>query len=322
MNQESKDILIELFNASVEQSEAALAIVFRAKRHEYIDLIDQLESKRFIERRDDRYYVQLSSLLEIEGHKEVDELMRQCEEIFQYLRSYYLENPGRNISLNTLAEFTKIPRSRLNKVISYMVQAHIFGGYTSKFQDEDNAFVLPSEPILKAKIFKDTIFRISDSTENLFIDEPRYAYDINHYAIDNGAFVNTLRVEALKNMQSLDFDFSRLVRICEEINSNYKHKNYIATSILLRVLIDHVPPLLGFKTFKEVASSYSGKSLKGTFLHLENGCRNISDGLMHQTIRRKESLPTVNQVNYSADVDVLLAEIIRKFQEPNFKQPM
>jgi hypothetical protein len=201
-----------------------------------------------------------------------------------------------------------------------MVQAHIFGGYTSKFQDVEDAFVLPSEPILKVKIFKDAIFRISESTENLFIGEPRYTYDINSYAVDNGLFIDALKIDTIKNMQSLDFDFLRLVRICEEINSNYKQKNYMATSILLRVLIDHVPPLLGFRTFKEVASGYPGKSLKGTFLHLENGCRSISDGLLHQTIRRKESLPTVNQVNYSADVDVLLGEIIRKLQEYNVTQ--
>jgi len=321
MNQASKNILIELFKASIEPSEAAVAIVFRAKQHEHIDLIEQLESKRFIERRDERYYVQLSSLLEIEGVNEVDELLSLCEKIFQYLRCYYLENPGKNILLNTLAESTNTSRAHLDKALSYMVQTHIFGGYTTKFHEVVDAYVLPSEPILRAKIFKDAIYRISDTTENPFLGEPRYVYDVNSYTIDNSSFINALRIDAIKNLQSIDFDFSRLIRICEEINSNYKQKNYIATSILLRVLIDHVPPLLGFKTFKEVASSYPGKSFKGTFLHLENGCRSISDGLMHQTIRRKESLPTINQVNYSADVDVLLGEIIRKFAELNITQP-
>ena len=320
MNQISKNILIELFKASIEPSIAAVAIVFRAKHHEHMDLIDHLESKRFIERRDERYYVQLSSLLEIEEADEVDDLLSLCEKIFQYLRHYYLENPGQQILLNILAKSIDIPRCQIDSALSYMVQTYIFGGHSTKFHGMEDAYVLPSEQIIRVKIFKDAINRISGSTENLFLGDSTYVYDINSYVMNTGAFVNALRIHTLKTLRSLDFDFSRLVRICEEINSSYAQKNYMATSILLRVLIDHVPPLLGFNTFKEIASSYPGKSLKNTFQRLENGCRSISDGLLHQTIRRKESLPTLDQVNYSADIDVLLGEIIRKCEELSVTQ--
>ena len=45
--------------------------------------------------------------------------------------------------------------------------------------------------------------------------------------------------------------------------------------------------------------------------HLQNSSRKIADSNLHTLIRGKESLPSQIQVNFSNDVDVLLAEIIR-----------
>lgn len=44
---------------------------------------------------------------------------------------------------------------------------------------------------------------------------------------------------------------------------------------------------------------------------LENSSRKIADSYLHTKIRKKESLPNKTQVNFSNDIDVLLAEIIR-----------
>lgn len=49
--------------------------------------------------------------------------------------------------------------------------------------------------------------------------------------------------------------------------------------------------------------------------NLENSYRKIADALLHQKIRKSESLPTKVMVDFSSDVDVLLAEIIRIINE-------
>ena len=49
-------------------------------------------------------------------------------------------------------------------------------------------------------------------------------------------------------------------------------------------------------------------------LNLENSLRNISDANLHTNIRKKEVLPTFNQVDFRADIDVLLAEIVQIFK--------
>jgi hypothetical protein len=111
----------------------------------------------------------------------------------------------------------------------------------------------------------------------------------------------------------LTFDFRKLVRLCEEINSAYGQQCYYATAMLIRGLLDHVPPVFGFKTFSEVANNYTGggRSFKETMQHLENASRKVGDAHLHIPIRKSETLPTEQQVNCGQQLDVLLSEIVR-----------
>jgi hypothetical protein len=119
------------------------------------------------------------------------------------------------------------------------------------------------------------------------------------------------RLRELRKLVSSDFDFRKLIRLCEEINSSYAAGNYFATAMLTRGLLDHVPPVFGKKTFAEVVNNYGAKSFKGTMQHLDSGIRNVADGHLHGQIRKKETLPEPQQVDFRAGLDVLLGEIAR-----------
>jgi hypothetical protein len=108
-----------------------------------------------------------------------------------------------------------------------------------------------------------------------------------------------------------DFDFRKLIQLCEEINKAYKDGCYFATA--MRGLLDHVPHVFGFKIFSEVANNYAGggKSFKETMHHLENASRKVADAHLHMPIRKSETLPTAQQVNCGQQLDVLLSEIVR-----------
>jgi hypothetical protein len=54
-----------------------------------------------------------------------------------------------------------------------------------------------------------------------------------------------------------------------------------------------------------------GKSFKDAMCQLENFARKIADAHLHMPIRRKETLPVAQQVNFSPHLDVLLSEIVR-----------
>jgi len=48
--------------------------------------------------------------------------------------------------------------------------------------------------------------------------------------------------------------------------------------------------------------------------HLDKSLRKIADSYLHGHIRERESLPNKTQVNFSQDIDVLLAEICRRLK--------
>jgi hypothetical protein len=123
--------------------------------------------------------------------------------------------------------------------------------------------------------------------------------------------VSETRLAGLRALSSTKFDFQKLIRFCEELNTCYSNGCLLATAVLTRALLDHVPPIFGQSTFAQVVGGYGSKTFKESMLHLEDGARNVADEHLHRTIRKRETLPTPQQVHFAPMLDVLLAEIIR-----------
>lgn len=124
-------------------------------------------------------------------------------------------------------------------------------------------------------------------------------------------FVHPARIKELKALKNADFDISKLVRFCEELNTAFSCECYLSTAMLVRAIADHIPPIFEKSTFTEVANNHGSKSFKDSMKNLDNSSRKISDSHLHTQIRKKEVLPNSNQVDFSNDLDVLLAEIYR-----------
>jgi hypothetical protein len=133
-------------------------------------------------------------------------------------------------------------------------------------------------------------------------------------------YVDYSRIAALQKRGAGDWDFTRLIELCREINVASANRCHLSTAMLLRTILNHVPPILGFNTFAEVANSYGGaksqKSFKGSMQRLEGSLRNIADMHLHSPIRPREDVPTAVQVDFAAELDVLLGEVIRLCDSP------
>lgn len=130
------------------------------------------------------------------------------------------------------------------------------------------------------------------------------------------SYVAPERIRALQALGGKGkWDFSRLLELCRELNVVAEHRCHMATAMLLRTIINHVPPILGFGTFAEVANNYGGpkseKSFKAAMQRLEGSSRSIADMHLHSAIRGKEDVPTGVQVDFAPELDVLLGEVIR-----------
>lgn len=124
-------------------------------------------------------------------------------------------------------------------------------------------------------------------------------------------FVGEHRLAQLRGVQSTTFDFARVVRLCEELNVAYSNGCYMTVAALIRALLDHVPPVFGQPAFAQVASNHNGQAFKNAMQRLQTSARAIADIHLHQQIRRREPLPLAQQVNFTAEIDMLLAELVR-----------
>jgi hypothetical protein len=129
-------------------------------------------------------------------------------------------------------------------------------------------------------------------------------------------FVAASVLDELRGSKNDKFDLAKVVRFCEELNSSYAAGNYLASILLIRALINHVPPVYGQKSFGQVVSQ-AGKSLKELLKPLEEIARDVGDLHTHSMIQRKESLPTKHQVQpFKANLEVLLQDIIARVNAP------
>lgn len=126
-------------------------------------------------------------------------------------------------------------------------------------------------------------------------------------------YVNPKRIDELRGIKSKAFDLVKLIQLCEDLNNASSIKTAYSPTLLVRAIIDHTPPIFGFKKFSEVANNYIAgtKSFKKSMLTLDNSLRNIADNHIHSQARQKEVLPNQTQTDFSPELDLLLSEVIR-----------
>lgn len=121
-------------------------------------------------------------------------------------------------------------------------------------------------------------------------------------------------LEALVGLRSPKVNVVALVRMCNEINLSYAHDNVLATALLMRTVLNHVPPAFGHATFEQVVAQ-SARSLKEAFEHLQNGLRKIVDFYAHRLAAADDSYPTRAQLEpFKPQFDLLLREIIQSLR--------
>lgn len=138
-------------------------------------------------------------------------------------------------------------------------------------------------------------------------------------ATSSKEYIHPERMKELRGITTSTFDLCKLLKLCEELNAAYASNSVLSIIMLTRALIDHVPPFFKCNTFNEVVNNYSGtKSFKESMVNLNSSSRKIADQHLHTPIRKSESIPTMNQVDFSNDIDVLLSEIHRISKRPEF----
>jgi hypothetical protein len=126
-------------------------------------------------------------------------------------------------------------------------------------------------------------------------------------------FIATVRLDALRSANHVEFDCTRLICLCEELNACAAGGHAHAVILLVRAVLDHIPPVFGVRSFAEVASNYGGggQSFKASAERLQNQARKVADRMLHQIIRNREVAPEMHEVDFSRELETVLAEVCR-----------
>ena len=110
-----------------------------------------------------------------------------------------------------------------------------------------------------------------------------------HLTVKTGSkdYIAKGRLQDLKAVKNNRFDFSKLIKLCQELDLAFSNRSYLSVAMLTRAILDHVPPVFGCKNFSEVANNYSSKSFKDSMLNLNNSSKRISDLHVNTQLRKR-----------------------------------
>src|SRR5690606_41197512 len=86
-------------------------------------------------------------------------------------------------------------------------------------------------------------------------------------------YVDSERIEELSKIVNPKYDLTRLIKLLKELNFAYYNEAYLTIPMLLRAIIDHVPPIFNKSNFADVCGSYGGRSFKDSMKHLDSSLR-------------------------------------------------
>jgi hypothetical protein len=129
------------------------------------------------------------------------------------------------------------------------------------------------------------------------------------------AYVNPERISELRQVTNAGWDTIRLVRLCEELNAAHATRSYLTVPMQVRAILDQVPPIFGQTSFAQVIGQHGGAAFKKQMTRLEESSRKVADTFLHQPIRKSESIPVFQDVDFRAELGSLLAEVCRLLRE-------
>jgi len=151
-----KDILSDILETTTSVRDGVDALHYRAIHDKQINLLDQLDQDGYLRRQNDKYWVSLTALVQLDDQKS-RELLECAELVFTVLKTYYKENQRDHMKVVDLAKRTGRDSDKIKECLSYMVEGSWWGSHTTDFFASNDPQIKPAESILKFGAFRDVI---------------------------------------------------------------------------------------------------------------------------------------------------------------------
>jgi len=90
--------------------------------------------------------------------------------------------------------------------------------------------------------------------------------------------------------EASQLDCAKLLQLIDELNDNYARENAYAAHALLRAILDHIPPILGYADFVEVANNYQWPRTDRKYIKRLLDFKLQGDDVLHRQISDKADL--------------------------------
>ena len=130
------------------------------------------------------------------------------------------------------------------------------------------------------------------------VGDHSFGCQVKDVLIENENFINHSKINQLEDLNDkCPYDLYKLIALCKEINSNYIHHNYYSVALLLRTVLNHVPPAFnGKESFAQVLSGFNGpkyKTKREILSRLDELQRKFADMVTHEKLKEFEPEMTV-----------------------------
>jgi len=107
------------------------------------------------------------------------------------------------------------------------------------------------------------------------------------------------------------FNYKKLVRLLGELNSNYAAGYPYSSSMSVRAVLDHIPPLLGCNSFEEVVNNYTWSRTDKEYMKRLLDFKDDADDALHRQISKDQDLLEIDNLPNSNRVNRLLQECLK-----------
>ncbi len=231
LNKNNREILRDLMVQVLTNADGVDALKFRANHENCLAIIDELEERNYIERKDNKYNIKLLALAEFKNEDQpAESILNNCSIIFSELRKMYKQSPGVTFRLYQLSRTIKLPNDQVRKALVYLIQAPIWSSYTSDLLNEPVIWLSPSESILKYNTFDEVISQLRQWSSATYTRSKNYS---STKKLDNKMKESELEIlasyikpsEVWANIEK-DYDITKRMfgKKIHFVNDNYKRK--------------------------------------------------------------------------------------------------
>lgn len=106
------------------------------------------------------------------------------------------------------------------------------------------------------------------------------------------------------------FNYEKLVDLLASLNRNYAKGDARVSSMLIRAILDHIPPLLAKPNFDEVANNYPWTASNKKYMLGLFEFKNEGDDVLHTQISDKKDYLEIENLPNSNRMNILLQECL------------